>query len=562
MAEFDEILITTGVDALVRLVKEKGRIELELASKLLMIPSTTIQDWAKILEEEGVLKVEYYLTKVYLSWAEKSDVEIQARTETLKEEKKEVISQAEALKKEVTPQIEELDGLKESFEQVYKKLQPRLEMIEKKLGESKSQVDTSKLDTKIQETEDKISTLLEELTELKTELEESKENVKKIDGIGQKIEQFSELKTRVTDLLESIDTVKTHASSAPSPTELPDVSDLKKKFEQIKGEYATLKKQNGQLRLELTNIAEGKEILSHVASAIGNYSEDAQKLHADLKAMKTVADELAAQSAEISNKIKNDLDAVDHFSDSITVAKGILQRFPSQEQLMGKLDEILKKEQILDGKLEAFAKIANSLDETQSVSEDFEDLKNQIETTKEMLESESNDIFNSITEAGDAYATYQQIRDRTVKSIENYGSKIVEIEADVKKAKKELDAELEQAKKAIDSASREATKIEGIGNIDDLLEKKKALEEIHSAIDSLTLTADGLRRQIEVLGKEVQLVSIQSSGASGKPRTEQESKVIETKISNQITLTKDEEAEFKKKRDELKNLIKKLWEDN
>jgi hypothetical protein len=66
--EFDELLITTGVDALVRLVKERQRIELEDAAGTLNIPLETIEDWARVLEEEGILSIEYRLTRIYLVW--------------------------------------------------------------------------------------------------------------------------------------------------------------------------------------------------------------------------------------------------------------------------------------------------------------------------------------------------------------------------------------------------------------------------------------------------------------------------------------------------------------
>ena len=73
----DELLITTGVDALVRLIKEKGMIELSLAAQLLNIDAVTIEDWAHTLEEEGIIKIEYHLTKVYLAWVQPSAEEIE-----------------------------------------------------------------------------------------------------------------------------------------------------------------------------------------------------------------------------------------------------------------------------------------------------------------------------------------------------------------------------------------------------------------------------------------------------------------------------------------------------
>ena len=46
------------------------------------------------------------------------------------------------------------------------------------------------------------------------------------------------------------------------------------------------------------------------------------------------------------------------------------------------------------------------------------------------------------------------------------------------------------------------------------------------------------------------------AGASGDGASKSEGEVRQ-----QINLTKDEEAEFRKKREELRDLIKKLWED-
>ncbi len=74
--EFDELLITTGVDALVRLVKEKQKIELDEASSLLNIPQETIEDWTRVLEEEGILRIEYRLTRVFLVWVKPTEEEV------------------------------------------------------------------------------------------------------------------------------------------------------------------------------------------------------------------------------------------------------------------------------------------------------------------------------------------------------------------------------------------------------------------------------------------------------------------------------------------------------
>ncbi|PIN82650.1 hypothetical protein COV61_05370, partial [Candidatus Micrarchaeota archaeon CG11_big_fil_rev_8_21_14_0_20_47_5] len=65
----DEEEIKTGVDRLIKLLYERKKISLEEASKLLSIPKERLEDWARVLEDEGIVKVDYGLTKTYINWA-------------------------------------------------------------------------------------------------------------------------------------------------------------------------------------------------------------------------------------------------------------------------------------------------------------------------------------------------------------------------------------------------------------------------------------------------------------------------------------------------------------
>jgi len=63
----DEGMISTGVDSFLRLLNEKKRIELNDAAKELKLAPNQLKDWAMVLEENGVIKIDYQLTKIYLS---------------------------------------------------------------------------------------------------------------------------------------------------------------------------------------------------------------------------------------------------------------------------------------------------------------------------------------------------------------------------------------------------------------------------------------------------------------------------------------------------------------
>ncbi|MCD4666240.1 hypothetical protein K8R47_00325 [archaeon] len=60
--------ITTAVDSLVEIIKNKGRISVEEASKELKLPENIINEWATFLEEEGVITVDYKFTTPMLEF--------------------------------------------------------------------------------------------------------------------------------------------------------------------------------------------------------------------------------------------------------------------------------------------------------------------------------------------------------------------------------------------------------------------------------------------------------------------------------------------------------------
>jgi len=59
-------VISTGVDILIKIVKDQKEISVPAASKLLNVPESTVEAWASFLEEEGLLTISYKFTTAYL----------------------------------------------------------------------------------------------------------------------------------------------------------------------------------------------------------------------------------------------------------------------------------------------------------------------------------------------------------------------------------------------------------------------------------------------------------------------------------------------------------------
>ncbi len=141
--------ITTSVDSLVNLVKKKGRISVEEASKTLKLSPEVVMEWANFLEEDKIVLIEYKLTTPFLldyalkhkhENTSKLDIELyqtsikniinflkRSSPEKLKESelKKRLLKQKQALNQECTDYLTTImtpDASKTKFEKINKHL--------------------------------------------------------------------------------------------------------------------------------------------------------------------------------------------------------------------------------------------------------------------------------------------------------------------------------------------------------------------------------------------------------------------------------------------------------
>jgi len=131
----EDIPISTGVDGLVKLVRDRGRIELREAAIELGISQGVIEEWAKVLEKEGIVKIDYMLTKVYLTIpsAEKNEAEKKAR---------EIAEMQVTMSREVESQVKrlervgrELDEMRDDFVGISKVFEDKMAAIRQKVRE-------------------------------------------------------------------------------------------------------------------------------------------------------------------------------------------------------------------------------------------------------------------------------------------------------------------------------------------------------------------------------------------------------------------------------------------
>lgn len=566
--EFDELLITTGVDALVRLVKQKSKVELEEASKTLNIPSETIEDWSRVLEEEGILRIEYRLTKVYLVWIKPTEEEITEKEERIITQKREIADESDQIKERMDNEREDLKEFIKSFNEFYTKTASKLEKVEKELGKMPSipQEDGFK------EVEELIEKNKIEVEQLNQELEELRNELKgiNIEGIQQEnkksIEKTEDLVSQIEEIKKKISQVKTKTiKNKEEDLNLPSVAEIKKKFDQFKKEFLVIRTKGLELKEDLRDAIEGANAVKEVFLEIDEKAQALEKLREEMAEVSQEALNVTKRVDEIAQKIEENKEVLDRFDQTYTNAKGAIKRLDKENETREKLEEIEKEQAQIDEKVEALAKIIDAVSGNATASMEFEELNFAVDDKLVQIKKELDSIANSLEEEKSTYFAYQKIREKIAASIETFEKRIEKMKGELDGSIKEAlnrEEEIEKEGKSVAELLKKPEMKEIITTVNQIKEKQRIAQEIKDTIDELSESSENLNKKITLIAREAKLLSIRKEEGSTEP-TVQTTKVDQEKkeeIKKQIDLTKEEELEYRKKREELKKLIKKLWE--
>ncbi|MEK6981720.1 MAG: hypothetical protein AABX38_02210 [Candidatus Micrarchaeota archaeon] len=565
MAEFDELLITTGVDALVRLVKEKEKIELAIAAKTLGIPQSTIEDWAHILEEEGIISIDYSLTKIYLSWVVPKEDEILEREGKISESKKDISEDITNLRNRMRPELENFEDFKKTFEVFYQKISPRLKDIEStpvkapKEAQDELNKQLEEITKKIAETEQEIETATEEFSAFKSKIfSEKKSELPDSELIKKKLEEFYEKLEQMQKKVEK--------SSKSVPLEMPKSADMKRALENLRKEFSEIKRACGLVRDDMLSLKETGDVIGEMGKEIKIHEQEITGMGKELKDLMDAAEQVSQRSEALFEKLKKNEDIVSRFNDSLDIAKGVFTRFPTQEKLENEIEKINEKEAKAEEKLDAFEKISLSL--PKDLSAEFGSLKEDIDAEIEKLKTEGETLAKSISDQGVLYNTFQRIREKSAVSLQAYSTRFSSLTNDLivlKKQATEIGKTIDSSLDAYSKKLKDKDLKETVSALEGIKDKKQTLDQINQMIIELSDSAEDVRKKLDLLSKESKFLDMRAEGISTTsgtaPTKATVTKEKEAEIAKQVKLTKDEEDEFRKKREELRDLIKKLWEE-
>ncbi|MFA5105669.1 MAG: hypothetical protein WC506_01790 [Candidatus Micrarchaeia archaeon] len=280
----DDLLISTGVDNLIRLIHEKGKVELKAASQELSLAPETVESWAKVLEEEGIIRIEYKFTKVYLTWVSAAAPAIEQKAAALESRKSQISSDIGSRLATVRESKDDLASLRESFERVYKALDPKNGRLSAKTEELKKM--ESGLDNIYEKYADRISKIRASVKSVEKQLAQVESggfSKPKIAGIiNQATEDLAKAKLEFTTVSSSLD-------SEISSFESNVISKKVEIEEEIKSSQDTMAKINA--------VADRRDEIQLIIDTISDLERRRDKLESSLEALYKQASILQLQAS-------------------------------------------------------------------------------------------------------------------------------------------------------------------------------------------------------------------------------------------------------------------------
>lgn len=482
----DDLLISTGVDQLIRLVREKGKIEIGAAAKELRQPLRTIEDWSHVLEEEGLVRIDYKLTKAYLVWqnptreyiAQKSDA-LSAKADQAKGEIDEMLGKVETGGQELAGMKKEVARLREvsAFDPAQaESLRKELAVLDKKYSSvlSASSEKLDKLRKKLLAMGPKVGKApaggnAKAADELASELEVLKKFEQTLEAqIGEGETYFDAFSARLEDFRKGLEEGRTDEALAGLKAELAEAKGIR---EELVGALEAVVEEHKALSEKLSATEEKVRMLSDSEGSI----EGARKKLAELR---RIAEEAAAQKKT----------AMERLSDSVSLVK----------------KQSARVKELLDSQAESGQKV-------QQLKDDYVDIAEEISRAGEEIASRRKEASATIKEQMEALSALQKT---------------------------------------------------GGAGVDG-----KELDRITGLLDSLEAQRGELEGKVRALLKEMEVlkmeaVPVAASGAPAAPEAGEPGRQVPEAFVEKVRLSREEEDEFERKREELRALIRRMWEES
>ncbi len=353
--------IETGVDKLVEIVSERKKIALEDASKELGVSKDVVREWAEFLDEEGLIGIEYSLSKTYLVEKKLTKREVEKKSKEYEQKKEAFVRKVDTTLKQLEKETSGFEDIKRAYNSLKGDIGDEIDQVKHELDELKHY-------------ESLKQSIDQDIIQQKVDYE------KMVDDVHRKL--YAEEK-RYEKLLHEI-----KGEEEKLTQEREETKTMEEKESSLQKRLAALKEVVDAIDGEIANA--GKSITDE-EDRLARLHEIADTIQHDIQRKKEEElDPLIKASKEHGEKI---LKVQDSILEKVRERKGTITTYEKQAQgIVDKFDTFFKKrmetEKLLNGLEQHKAEMAHELDGLKKKAIAFNLLSKETDIKKQMGELE------------------------------------------------------------------------------------------------------------------------------------------------------------------------------
>jgi chromosome segregation protein len=556
---FEDVLISTPIDKMIEIIRENREINLEYVAAKLNENIQKVEEWASLLEDQGMIKVDYALSKVILKWNAPTKDEKEKRTVEYKEDKGKFAASLSRIKEQVENENVELEKYSKQISDTLSKYEKVIESLKRDYdvysgigeGKDKRYVDLSEkiisVNSKIDQVSDHLMVIEMNMRQIKEEMSRNMlgVNIEKIRGtkenIDRMLEKMSEVQLKLAKVKEEVLGKEMEGSKISSAIE--SAVNFRQRQEKLEGmilkierNFELISDANETIKFFVDHIALLEKKINSLTSEMekpGDFKEIEARVGKVRKEKDLLREELDETKAAISTIKTSMKESIPEITDIKSIGE-IKKEMESLKAGMKGMDDIQES--------------LSKLKEVDKVIEDISQLNDRIETEKEKLAKEVGDLINLADEEVETYKTFERIRDRVVAAVNNYTSEITRLKEEYGSAKKDIDKlqiDLDKIVSSISTNAQESKNKELMEKTEKLISSFQRIKESSNLVNAMKGDMERLNKNIAILEKEYKILELRNPEEVGK----------------KIELAETQMDDYRKKKKELSDVIKKMWEE-
>ncbi|HVC58511.1 MAG TPA: hypothetical protein VND15_03500 [Candidatus Acidoferrales bacterium] len=367
----------TSIDALVELLNSRGKMELNAVADTLGVNSNLVESWAKVLENGGLVKIDYEVGKMYLEplrISKESMPNIKSKMAAQTQAMEETLSSDKIATERFMTALDKLSTQLSGIDAEYKKRMPEIQQMMGELNKAAASVQATDktIDDIRKNAESSYSTISKRLEELSGKIT-SFGSLNSDASIAQGAERLTALRQKATEAQNAIAEIEKSKNRAFDTI-----------MKSIDSEVKEIRKQIGDANRDVeaqlkSNRQELEDALKHIQGQHGEAKQLSDQLKAfrsEHETYKRALDKTGAEArdkfAKMNDQLQKDIHVIDESSGAMT------QKLESAKSIFG---GVATFDQTLNG---SKAEIEALKKEAGSVKAELEELTGQLRAFKSM----------------------------------------------------------------------------------------------------------------------------------------------------------------------------------